>query len=946
MQGFKSFPKKIEVPFTPGINIVLGPNGAGKSNISDAICFVLGRLSIKSMRAAKAANLIFMGAKSLPSAREASIEIVFDNSTKAFGLDRQEIILKRILRKNGQSIYKINGETKTRQEVLNLLSHAGIDPHGFNIVLQGGIQNFVRMQPEERRGVIEEVSGISIYESRKEKSLKELDKTEERLKEISSVLRERTSYLNNLEKERQQALRYKKLESDLKKFKASIIYHDLHKKIKEGESTEHNIQSKIKEIEKSKKSIKDCETEIQNFRLKVEKINLDIQRSTGFEQEKLNKEIANLRAELAGINVNFENSKSKVEKLFRQKSELKNSIDEIEKLIKELQKEAPTSEKKAKEIEQKKKKIEILEKKIKNLYMAKSEIGSIKERIKDKDSILKNYENESDFLIKQIESSSLEIYDLKANPQKLEILKNKLSEKRDIFNNILKKEMELEKTTSINESEIENIEKLIEDISKLDVCPVCKNKITPKHMENIHGEFFPKAGLLKKEINSCDKELKLIYQKKEILMQDIEEITQQISRTQSDINKLQNIDEKKRQIKSLYEKSENVKKEISEFISREKRLESSIEEDSNLEKDYETLKMEVQEISLRTREILDSEVDFKQRELDRLKISLKQNIREEEGTKEKISYFKKIIGEKEKYLAEKRKKEEEISNKFKKMISERENAQSKIREKESESLSKKHSLDILERTVNELKIDKARIDAEKSNLEIEMKEFERVEIIKRNRDFLVERATKTKEILSNIGNVNLRSLEVYDAIKGEYDSIKEKAETVSKEKEGILKIIQEIDIKKKRVFIQTLKNLNEIFSRNFSQLSTKGTVFLELENKQDPFTQGSGVQIVVKAGHGKYFDVRSLSGGEQTLVALSLIFAIQEYKPYYFYLFDEIDAALDKRNSERLAELLKKYMQKGQYIITTHNDEIISRATNIYGVSMHEGVSKIVSLRV
>jgi chromosome segregation protein len=92
--------------------------------------------------------------------------------------------------------------------------------------------------------------------------------------------------------------------------------------------------------------------------------------------------------------------------------------------------------------------------------------------------------------------------------------------------------------------------------------------------------------------------------------------------------------------------------------------------------------------------------------------------------------------------------------------------------------------------------------------------------------------------------------------------------------------------------------------------------------------------------------VTSLSGGEQTMVALSLIFAIQELKPYCFYILDEIDAALDKRNSSRLAGLLQKYMKKGQYIVITHNDEVISNATCLYGVSMHDGISKITSLKV
>ena len=117
-----------------------------------------------------------------------------------------------------------------------------------------------------------------------------------------------------------------------------------------------------------------------------------------------------------------------------------------------------------------------------------------------------------------------------------------------------------------------------------------------------------------------------------------------------------------------------------------------------------------------------------------------------------------------------------------------------------------------------------------------------------------------------------------------------------------------------------------------------------MENRKDPFD--GGVNVFVKTGHGKYFDVKSLSGGEQTLVALSLIFAIQEYRPYYFYILDEVDAALDKKNSERLAGLLNRYMQKGQYIIITHNDEVITRAINLYGVSMHDGISKIISLRV
>ncbi|HKL24292.1 MAG TPA: AAA family ATPase, partial [Candidatus Nanoarchaeia archaeon] len=217
-------------------------------------------------------------------------------------------------------------------------------------------------------------------------------------------------------------------------------------------------------------------------------------------------------------------------------------------------------------------------------------------------------------------------------------------------------------------------------------------------------------------------------------------------------------------------------------------------------------------------------------------------------------------------------------------------------------------------------------------------------IINSSKEKLTEKLHKTQHTLSNIGSVNLRALDTYEEIKKEYDAIKQKVETVEKEKQEILKVIHEIDIKKKRTFMKTLKELNELFSKNFTQLSSKGQVFLELENKKEPFS--GGVRIVVKTGHGKYLDVTSLSGGEQTIVALALIFAIQELNPYFFYVLDEIDAALDKRNSQKLANLLKKYMKKGQYIIVTHNDEIITNATNVYGVSMHDGISKITSLKV
>jgi len=510
--------------------------------------------------------------------------------------------------------------------------------------------------------------------------------------------------------------------------------------------------------------------------------------------------------------------------------------------------------------------------------------------------------------------------------------------------NLNKREIELEKISYANELEIEKQNILIERISKMDICPLCKSKMTEEHLTSIKDETFPRINFLKKEVENSDKELSKVYVKRDLIKSSLEQIDFEISKREFDIIKLLNIDEKKEQIKILYEKIEQSKEDLSKLEKREKILEEIFNKDTNIEQKYEIARVEVQEVSLRNKENINSEISSKLRELERSKILLKQLSRNEEDLNDELKEIKKIMEEKEKLLENKKKQEKELTKKFKELISKRDLLHGKIRENELSISQKQNALSNIEQGINNFKLEKARIGAEIEGLEMEILEFPNIQIIKANQETLLIKLNKTKEILSRIGSVNLRSLEVYDSVKEEYDIIKGKIELIIKEKEGIFKIIHEIDIKKKKTFVRTLNELNEIFSRNFSMLNEKGQVSLGLENRKNPFD--GGVEVIVKTGHGKYFDVRSLSGGEQTLVALSLIFAIQELKPYPFYILDEIDAALDKRNSGRLAGLLQKYMKQGQYIVITHNDEIITNATNLYGISMHDGISKIISLKV
>lgn len=916
------------------------------SNVADALCFVLGRLSIKSMRAAKAKNLIFMGSKFIKPSREAFVEIVFDNTDRAFSIDKDEIIIKRGVRINGQSLYKINDEVKTRAEIIELLAQAGIDPHGFNLILQGQIQSIVRMHPEDRRKIIEEVAGIAIYEARKTKSLNELEKTEEKLKEIATILRERFSLLKNLEKERAQAQKFKELELTVKRCKFSILTKRSEEKTKEIDSVLKSIETKTKEKDK----ISEKRTKIQELIEKLSQnsiqINKHIQQATGIEQDTLNTQIANLKAELEGLKVRRENYENRKHETERRIDEVSKSIPELHNEIAELKKKSPSIAKKAEELKKKRAEIAALEEERKLVISLRTEINSTKERIRDKEKQLARVLAESDSTLRQLERDSMNLsYKGEEECAKaLESLKKDLLTKKKSLEETSHEEMENEKIISISNMEIKRFEEIKGKVEKIDVCPLCQSKITPEHINHVNNEA--NEGISKAK-NEREEALRKITTQKDtisLLIREIRLNEDKLSQAEVEIQKQKSIKEKKELLRKYVSDESILKTELSKLEEKRKNLESKSIDSGKIEELYQSKILEIEEISSRTEVDFDTTLLYKERDLEKMNDVIKRARRDLEEINQDIKEISENITTKLSFLKEREDQEKELNERFNKMFSERDKMQREIQEKTLELSEIQNGIRQIEDQINYLKIGQAKLDAESESIQIEMAEFSGIELIQGNVQYLEERLKKAQENLSMIGSINLRALEVYDEVKKEYDSVQEKVDTLTKEKEEILKIIEEIDKKKTREFLKSFRAINDLFTQNFSKLYTKGIAFLEIENKEDIFA--GGVNIVVKLAKGKYFDVTSLSGGEQTLVALSLLFAIQEHKPYHFYIFDEIDAALDKRNSERLDALLHQYMKSGQYIVITHNDAIIMNSNVLYGVSMHEGVSRVLSLKI
>ncbi|HWH07758.1 MAG TPA: AAA family ATPase, partial [Candidatus Thermoplasmatota archaeon] len=221
MENFKSFGRKLTVPFLDGFTAITGPNGSGKSNIGDAVLFVLGPKSNKAIRAGKLSDLIFNGGKERKPATECSVSLVFANEDRVIPVDEDEVTLTRIIRRSRMnedtynSYFKVNGRPSSLQEFDDLLAKARISAEGYNIVRQGDVLRIVEMTPLQRRMVIDEIAGITRFDADIEKANKERAEVETNLAHIRIILNEIGTQLVTLERERDAALRYKAVQDEL-----------------------------------------------------------------------------------------------------------------------------------------------------------------------------------------------------------------------------------------------------------------------------------------------------------------------------------------------------------------------------------------------------------------------------------------------------------------------------------------------------------------------------------------------------------------------------------------------------------------------------------------------------------------------------------------------------------------------------------------------------------
>ena len=197
--GFKSFADKTEINFGENINGIVGPNGSGKSNVVDAVRWVLGEQSVKSLRGDSSTDIIFSGSKSRKALNSASVTLVFDNSDLYLPINYTEVSIKRVMYRSGENEYFLNNERCRLKDITNILADSGADKESFNIISQGKIDEILSTKPGDRRSVFESAAGVIKYKKRKEEAIRKLDRTNANMIRVEDIRRELENNLIPLE---------------------------------------------------------------------------------------------------------------------------------------------------------------------------------------------------------------------------------------------------------------------------------------------------------------------------------------------------------------------------------------------------------------------------------------------------------------------------------------------------------------------------------------------------------------------------------------------------------------------------------------------------------------------------------------------------------------------------------------------------------------------------
>lgn len=968
LEGFKSFAEKTTFELNKGITAIVGPNGSGKSNIVDAVRWVLGEQSVKSLRGGTSmSDVIFAGSEYKDALNRASVTLTFDNSDHYLNSEFNEIEVKRCVYKNGENEYYLNNVKVRLKDINDLFIDSGSGTDAFNIISQGTVTDIVNSKAIDRRVIFESAAGVLKYKKRKEESLKKLSKTKDNITSVNLVIDELELSLNPLKEQALVAQKYLDLKEELKNIEIALITKD----IKDLNTEYKDLQKRKEELEKKLERIN---TTTSNN--KLEKVKLEIYKVDDKLTEQ-NKKLLSLTEEISLLasekritieRTKYEYSEDKV------KNNLINLKEEELNLIKEIE-------------------------------IINNEIDNLNNSIKEKQSISNNTNGEYKNILAKRTSYNKELEDLTKEKYFLEntiqILENNLlnNEKsplsvKNILNNprlkgihntignLISVKDEYLECTDIALGGIANYLVVDDEICAKEAINYLKEKkigratflplniIKPKYLDSsiidrlskINGYVGILASLIdydSKYNNIMNYELGNVIVVKDLdalnLIAKIMEYKYKIVSLDGEViypggsisggarnNKNNNIN-----LKNELEKNKNKLEEINRKITD---LNTELE---NINNDYEILSNNLNTIAvnlINLNSLKDNKMKYLETEEEKLKI-VKNDI---EGMKnlEHNSLDKKLesIMEKLNNLTIAKEKLEQSINELKQ---EKDDLNSNLNDLEEETSKINSEYRMLSNELSTVEVSIGKINVKLDNLLLTLNEDYSMtyEYASSNYSLDIEvdlarnSVHKLRSEIKALGEVNTGSIKEFERVNTRYEFLQSQKQDLETSITSLLEIIDDMDNIMIQKFKDTFTKVADEFSKVFKIMFQGGTGRLELTDPTDYLN--TGIDMIVIPPGKKLHNTQSLSGGEKSLTAICLLFAILNVSPVPFIILDEVEAALDEVNVDLFGEYLNKKKLDSQYILITHKKRMMEYADVLYGITMQNaGISKVVGVEL
>lgn len=970
IHGFKSFADKVTIDIKDGITGIVGPNGSGKSNIVDAIKWVLGEQSIKDLRGDKTMlDVIFNGSKSRKPLTRAWVSLTFDNSDYYLNTDLGEVEIKRVLYSTGDNEYYLNNEIVRLKDITNLFIDSGTSVNSLSIISQGKIGDIVNSKPQEKRFILEEAAGVLKYKKRKEESLRKLDKTDDNLTKINLIIDELSVNLEPLKLQAETATKYLTYKESLENTEKALLAYDI-----------KNLSQSYEEYKAKSEHLNNELLTIDNSNnidaIKIEKLKLKLL--------KLDEEINAKQELLLELSNNLSLISSEKQVMLERK---KYQVDD-------LKLEANIINLKEKELEFKN-----------NLKLTKEEINNKEKELKEKTEINNNLVQElKSFNIKRnilLNDLSLLVKEDLAIKNKIDILKDNIESDnklplavKSILNNVrlngihdcLGKLIETEEKYStaidITLGYLANVIIVDNEINAKEAINYLKSKslgratffpinaIKPRGVDattlskiNNDPAFIGKASDLVKynsiyrnivlnqlgnviivdNLTNGSRISKLINFMYKIVTLEGDVIAAGGSITGGSTNKSLGLASQKFELEKLLYRAEAKVKEL-------KLKEEEVNENNDNVKILENRIFE----STNNINYLKENILRKNNALTSLENELNVILNEQKGTTGILNNnidqeIDKILKEYYNVKSQKENLELTINN----LKVNKTDLQTELNE--IEIINRKENSDY-NKKLNELKevdVYLGRLDTKLDNLLLRLNEEYGITYEKAIKEYpLLEdekvsrsKVNALKHDIKLLGEVNTGSITEYERINTRYTFLTNQKEDLMTSINDILAVINELDQIMKEKLTITFAELSKEFSKVFNLLFKGGTGKLILTDAKDILNTGLEIQAEPPGKDIK--STRHLSGGESTLTAIALLFAILNIRTVPFCVLDEVEASLDEANVDIFGNYLKKLNSNTQFIIITHKKRTMEYINNLYGITMQEsGISKLVSVKL